>query len=270
MKIQWSIDNKKLRGGGINGYRETKKQMRYALEYIRQVWLAQVSGAAALEGTRPLRSRKYADSLIRAEAIKIPDGHPLSGAVVSTFPYARDIELGYPPFDMKKGILSGPKSRQGKNGRYAIIPFRWGTPGYGASEEINDKMDGPLYDVAKRLRGVYESRLNADGGPPGEVSESQLVDVDKQHATGWAVPRVSHSGYEHIRPVAAGIRKEGAPRHRQYRSYRTVSENSDPKSWIHPGAQPNPIMAAVIRETEETVNAMLVKGIQDDIDAVFS
>jgi len=36
---------------------------------------------------------------------------------------ANDIEAGFEPFDMKPGMLAGPKARMGPKGRYNIIPI---------------------------------------------------------------------------------------------------------------------------------------------------
>lgn len=244
-----------------NEWRNTKQALRLALELTRQTWFAAATGAVTVDGSRRIRNVAYGNSLVATDAIQIPDGTELSGAVVSTYKYAGDIEHGYGPFDQKSGLLAGPKSRTrtGKSGqRYNVVPFGWLTPkNPGNSGGFTTRMDEGLYKAAKRLE--YGQGLTAQS----------LRDVDARNNTGWAIPRVSHTGYEHAVPLAQNLMKQGAPRHTKYRTFRTVSDKSNPLSWIHPGLPPNPIIEGTMQSVRTKVQEMIEAGIRADLLAVF-
>ena len=265
IKIGWTLRSGRIKDGKPNNLRETKRALRNSLVIVRDKWAQQVYGGNPLPGCRRIRNREYLESLSEGNAVRT-EGNELVGVVIARYKYASDIEHGYPPFDLKPGILAGPKAKQGKNGKYSIVPFRWATPGNtGNSGGFSDLMDGSLYDLgAKQL-----ANRSGQSSPRDEISEGRLQFIDEQSGTGWAVTRSSHTGYEHLRPLAAGIRKEGSDGHHQYQSYRTVSSASDPASWIHPGAPPNPIAKAVEEHMFPVVEKLINEGFRKDIESIF-
>lgn len=154
------------------------------------------------------------------------------------------IEHGWRGGDMKPGILRSPKAHQGKDGPYMVIPFRHGGPG--SSGRSFGKMGGPeqshgmsLADAEMLGKSVQRaaSKLKKSFGD----RKTGMVWGDRLGAgVGGAKPlRNRTSGYEHQTDVYAGMVKlmktyessSGA----EYRTFRTVSVNSDPASWQHPG-----------------------------------
>lgn len=87
---------------------------------VQQAWLNRVQEA----GER--KFKVYEEALQKPDVIEYPvDGDKLHGRVIiRDNPRVRRLELGGPSWDMKNGLLSGPKSRPMKNGgRYNIIPL---------------------------------------------------------------------------------------------------------------------------------------------------
>lgn len=260
IRISTSIHSSRLRDGKPNNLRHLRRSLRQGLELIRQTWEQQVYGAPPLPGCRRIRNKQYAESLASGSAkIRNTGNTTMVGVVIARYKYASDIEHGYGAFDMKPGLLRGGKAKTGRDGgAYAIVPFRFITPGNPASSGAGvDMLDSGLYDPASRLPSG------------GSLMESQLARIDSSRGTSWSIPKVGHTGYQHVRAIPGGMRREPASEGHHYITYRTVSARSDPSSWIHPGAPPNPIRSAVERKTMPIVERLLRQGMSDDIDAMF-
>ena len=148
---------------------------------------------------------------------RVKDGEVVVSLDLSN-PLVKAIEEGGKPFDMKEGFLKSSKAKISKDGkRYMTIPFRHKTP----NSKVDVKMPNSIYRIAKSQniedtnRGIKLSEL---------PKEFQIKSVNSQ-------------GYEHKAPIYEGIVKTmGSSEGRsQYFSFRRVSENSDPKSWMNKG-----------------------------------
>ena len=60
------------------------------------------------------------------------------------------VENGMQGGDMRKWMLSGPKVKQGKNGRYLVIPFRHGSAG-SSGRNAGAAMPASIHHAAKQL-----------------------------------------------------------------------------------------------------------------------
>ena len=154
-------------------------------------------------------------------------------AIGNTAPYAKAIEEGAPEFDMKKNLQTAPRARQGKNGaKYLIIPFRHGV----INTTRLHAMPRAVYSLAKVM-----AHSRALGSPS-----------TRQSATGWTVPKFSYQWQGRLGSQkalgAAGFSEQDARRYAgmvrmgkggqtTYLTFRVMSENSKPGSWMRP-AQP--------------------------------
>jgi len=171
------------------------------------------------------------------------------------------IEKGITSFDMKEGLLSGPKARRtidkdGKVVRYNIIPFRHGSA---RSSGQNFPKINPRRDVnpRKALRDLKnsglvpkKSRLSDFGIPPrGPRSRAQVV----------------------VRNVYAGVKKykgrsgQGGG----IFTFRIVSDNSPPSSWIHPGITGRHLARKVQRWVANNRSEYGVRNINSKIIGTF-
>lgn len=99
-----------------------------ALEVVRDVWIRAVTGEQFPGMARVVDDADYAAALRDPAALVYPDDNAWSGAVVVPPGDGYDAAVRYEKArkerDMKPALLSGPKARIGKRGRYNIIPLK--------------------------------------------------------------------------------------------------------------------------------------------------
>lgn len=170
------------------------------------------------------------------------------------------LENGLEAFDLRVGILKSSKAHMNAQGqKYMAIPFRHSVPGtVGQAGPAMGMRYGPqgalsrafaagghfgeaeaaikgkaLYQRVKKL-GVYRSKGGgaAAGGEavssPGKGKSLRLPPQSDLFPllAPW-----------HKTDIYAGMIKQGDSRHRQYMTFRTISE-ANPQGWIHPGLEP--------------------------------
>jgi len=91
------------------------------------VWAQAASGLPLPGMTRKLNSTQYAMSITNKSSFMYPfQGDPFAVAIVAVGNEGliQAIEKGYASFDMKPGLLAGPKHKTGKSGNpYTTVPF---------------------------------------------------------------------------------------------------------------------------------------------------
>lgn len=142
------------------------------------------------------------------------------------------IQNGYGPFDMKPGFLN--KARE-KGKKVFIIPFRHSIPG--STGNIGKVMSPSVHKEAMRRVGAHKTKFPDQKGTKAEPNEFGFI---------------SSTGYEWQNGPYAGminIRDKGK-KHSQFRTFRAISEKSDPISWWHPGVAANDVIGSVIKYVE--------------------
>ena len=164
-------------------------------------------------GQSRIRDRRLSSDYVRSiQPVKLEASRDKVTASVSLVDtgngLVRKVEEGSGPYDMKPGLLAGPKARVGKNGRWTIVPIRHDKPGVGKRA-----VSTAVYDLVKGGGG----RMPVTGPQGSRVRNrvTQLLSKSKR--------------YEGLteRPVAG--------RGTVLETYRTVSEKSHDLSWMHPG-----------------------------------
>lgn len=185
------------------------------------------------------------------ENIRVVDDGKLKGSVL--LDYSKDklvkmIEEGAYPFDMKEGFMKSSKIKIGKNGkRYLIIPFRWSTPGaLGESEVFSNKLPKQVHQIAKN----QSQDISVSGGGMRSLG-LQLDQLPEQFQIKGVRPEIQATSksplfeaYQHKNSIYEGItnQRDAVTGQNRYFSFRRVSENSDPRSWIHKGMDAKNIM----------------------------
>ncbi len=188
------------------------------------------------------------------------------------------LEQGASPFDIKQGFkksnkvkYSVPKYRVTKEGKvlingekenrwYLTIPFRVGTPGT-VGEEFSNEMPDEVY------KAVKEKTTN------DYLKVGEIPDPYNQQQTRQAIydteGKVMFDEYKHRNSIYEGLAKQtGVYKSvkQNYMSFRRVSENSDPLSWIHKGFNPLNLAEKAIEQTDvETIVDNEVKMYLDNI-----
>jgi hypothetical protein len=237
-----------------------------ACQYIQRTWHAAVLGVTLPGMTRQLYDEVYAAQVAAPESLDYPfNGDPFWGRVIVTNPaHAERVEVGYPPYDMKPGLLASPKAHTGAHGqRYITVPFRHGTPT--SLGQAGPSMPQGVYAKAKRLAPFM-------GGPWGMEIPGKALKLTGE-AADWGrrskLPTGTMTGpYTWKASPYQGMRRVGGtPLGTSYMTFRRVSSpwvdakgkahGSDPNAWMHPGMPPNPVLQAVYNAVEPAVSAAL-------------
>lgn len=132
------------------------------------------------------------------------------------------IEQGCSAYDLKVGLLKSSKVKKTKTGKpYITVPFSHTAPGGGNRGLLT--MPRPVYRLA--------SRLNVGGGGlnlPVKLSGYGIRSKLSQDLTKFGNYTWKSSPYQGMVKVQKGGRAG-------FTTFRRVSKNSDPSSWIHPG-----------------------------------
>jgi hypothetical protein len=224
-------------------------------------WLKYISGVTVSYSGGDFQinrvSGQYAQ--VVSDGLRYPmDGNPLKGGVEVNLDYADKLERGFGEFDIKIGLLASPKAKMTKGSKndpphlYINVPFR------------HDAEDIPTSMLAKAKAGEVVSgaiRLGKGlgSGPAGIRSKS----TDAGNYT-W------HSGlYAGLKrqPATQGPKRAGAGSggSGQYMTFRRVSQNSDPASWINPGADPKPVSKAVEENLKDSLTELVSDAFARDV-----
>ena len=163
------------------------------------------------------------------------------------------LEEGATSFDIKAGLEKSAKKHMKKDGGwYITIPFRWATAeAIGESSIFANKMPAAIYQLVKT-----SSRPLSVGELP----------------KGFDIIKTNSVGYEHKSSIYAGIGKTDISsttkeKRGGYWSFRRVSDNSDPNSWIHPGFPPLKLMEKTLNELQ--FDAIVDRAIDDFLSKKF-
>lgn len=156
------------------------------------------------------------------------------------------IEEGKPPFDIKEGFARSPKRKTSLGGGwYLTVPFRYATSQAVAESTI----------FSGRLPEVIEKVVKSNGGKPLSAAQlpSQYAQLGRRKAIQTANGVIPE--YVHKAPKFQGlVRVDVSSTHNEnrgaYMTFRRVSNNSDPNSWIHPGFDARKFMDKALDQTQ--------------------
>lgn len=159
------------------------------------------------------------------DAIQVKeDSNSIQVSLDSKNTLAISIEEGASPYDMKPYLLNSSKVKIAKDGtRYLSVPFKWATTSAKGTGFAN-KMTRSVYDEVRREGSVS----NKTAQSKKIISRPTIYD---------SAGSVVFNEYKHKTSTVSGIKKYPQGSRSSYYSFRTVSEKSDPDSFIHKGFQ---------------------------------
>lgn len=185
------------------------------------------------------------------------------------------IENGLAPFDMRQTLLGAGSSirREGKNGFYARVPFRHGTPG-------SSGLAGLPMGEAYGQRGAASRAVGGGHGPAAAMSNEgaaafgkAIYSAAKQlraKRAGKSAGRLHapapllkghhqtsiYHGMSKVRKPYANPRTQRTTVQSQYVTFRTIS-NASGVGWIHPGIEPRRLSEKVADHATEVMSQSL-------------
>ena len=174
------------------------------------------------------------------------------------------IEDGMEPKSMLDSLLSSPKAKMGKNGKYIVVPFKHDK---GAKKQTphQQAITTDLKRQLKRLKVPFKAiEKNPDGSP--KLGLLHKIDLQpSKNALKSGFPMVGkHSG----RPLLQGVRiyqhldKNNKAR-RDIFTFRTASANSS--GWFHPGTQPMHFLENAYLWASATFDSVIAPQILDSL-----
>jgi hypothetical protein len=247
---------------GRGDLQHTKDAVRSAtVDLVQRTWIEYASGAYVTYSGGTFRVQSITGEYVRSiqDGLRFPED--LTGEVFSTSPHGDIIEDGIKPYDMKPGLLASPKAKVNKEGkRWITVPYRHGTPGTSGLQS----MPKNVYSLAKNLgfsrrnnslKAFFTGRKYEWSGRLKETNQGQRSHFGSHPG----------SGYTWKSGQFSGMVRMGGKGHTQYLTFRRVSENSDPRSWQHPGVKPRPIREAVVENTRDEVLQLIRRGFEMDL-----
>lgn len=167
------------------------------------------------------------------------------------------LEQGASPFDIKAGFRKSSKRRftipkYDKNGMmlrkggewYLTIPFRIGVPGTLGQAGFTGQMSSEVYDVMRKRSNRIQLRLDEIPSP----SNARRMPIQATATTPY------YPAYTHKNSIYEGLMKRraqyGKVAQNTYGTFRRVSENSDPMSWIHKGIKAYAFAEEAVRNVD--------------------
>lgn len=177
------------------------------------------------------------------------------------------IEDGWSGGDMKVWLLAGRNAKVTKNGiRVNTVPYRHGTPGttgnthpvmgsqfvQSMGEEEAAKLGKRIHNAARRLKPTTSDPTTGKTQWGGRL-RAGMAPILKEH---------------HRTDIYAGMVRQRKTYEKatqsSYGTFRRVSDNSDPRAWIHPGIDAQHIFRDGARELDTIATRLLgavAKGI---------
>lgn len=209
----------------------------------RDTWRLAASGLVLPGMTRMVDNEQYRNS-IKIESVHTRNqgsSHMIAVELVSDYERAEDIEKGHPAVDLKPGLLSGPAAKTSKDGKmYTTVPFKHPTATVPPAFATRARQGSPI-----RSKMGQRTKLAIFVDPSRRI---MLENYTWKTGTFSELVQVHHL----LGHVASA----------EFMTFRTVSENSDPDSWILPAVPPNPIREAVIRHIEPEFEHILLESLK--------
>jgi len=245
----------------------TAKAMKTAAALVRATWQGYATGQQTLPGVEPMKnpSKGYADG------IKVNPLGPFDYEIVNPSEIAEYLEHGTTEIDMKQTHTRGPRSRVSRKGvPYLIVPFRWGTPKNIGARNV---MPQAIYDIVKKAR--FEKSLVA-GTTHNEKNASGEA-VSRNDYEKWGdrlnIEQIIHAddvgmNLNQMFNMSGMVRMDTSTENQKYSGYytfRVISANGKPGSWIKPATPARHITDGVVRAVQEDVDAIIETAVIRDL-----
>jgi hypothetical protein len=224
---------------------ELNGQLPNVKQQMREV-LRLTADAARVEWVKSARHLLKSTASQYVEGIGYPTVKGFTATIKLSGWLPNALENGTSPFDMKPGLLASKKAkRMKKGGKYIRIPFGLKTPGaQGVSPQV---MPEPIYRSAVKLNFGQSVKLPIKYENMG-LRTRLSPDLKKwQHYTWKASP---FAGITKVQRFPGALPTSKTGKLAAYKTFRTVSSNSDPSSWIHPGFRDRKILESAAKQID--------------------
>jgi hypothetical protein len=246
----------------------TAKAAAAAAASVQNTWQRYARGEISLPGVPPMK--KPSGGYI--EGIKtIPQGD-FDYDIVNTAKNAAAIEYGTPELDMKTTHPYGPRSRVSKKGTpYLIVPFNWKTP-----TALGSVMPRSIYNIVRNEnkfeRTIVDKTKHIESNARGE-------DVERDDYKHWGgrltmpqifkaaetAPTIDTKQLFNMNGMVAMEESSEKSKHTQYYTFRVISAESAPGSWIKPASPASHVTQGVKSAVENDVNKLFEAGFRRDL-----
>lgn len=253
----------------------------------RDQWRAVVSGEKQVQGrTINRRSGRLADSINVTVDENPPDGELIRYVIAPDNAEAMQVaywlEVGTDAFDMKKVLQTSHKVREGKDGKkYLIIPFRWGTPSTTVvGAYVGREIPRPVYSFMLR-RSPDGDRLFRESSVTGTFTEPSVLDgitpvtrrtyswgdsLTPQDIRELGLDPDSKPGRHMVGMYRFNDPEDPANKHAQHITFRVMSENSKPGSWVRPAMPGYHVAENIKRMLDAIAPSYLQTALDIDMD----
>lgn len=196
-------------------------------KHIREI-LRLTAEAARQEWVRHAKNGLRSTASIYVEGIQPVQGRGLKLTISLKGKLPNMIEGGSPPYDLKPGLLRSSKAKHTKKGQpYITVPFKLRTPG--ASSGGGLAMPSGIYKQAVKMAFGQQLSLPKRYDSYG-IRSRFSPDLKRWGHYTWKTS--PFAGITKVPRFSGQLKSSG-----EYLTFRRVSKNSDPNSWIHPGFQ---------------------------------
>ncbi len=214
------------------------RSVRRSANLVMRTWVTMLDESAAKPGWKD----RY------RESIKMEDGGDYASMTIFTeSKFASFVEDGIKSFDMKEGLLSGPKARMGKDGTpYTIVPFRHSTPG-----AKGRPMPKEVYDLAKGLDASVVTGT-------GKIFNTVRGDKMRAKTYKWG-QRLDHQNKRYKGMTRMEQQVKGGSQS-QYFTFRVVSAKAVGK-WIYPDVPAVKVFGPMSDKVRPQINEIMQKAV---------
>lgn len=182
--------------------------------------------------------------------------------VTTDYDKATEIEHGRPARDLKLMLNTSMKVRQGKKGRYLIIPFQHNTPGNSAHAQA---MPGSVYQLAAQLapsRVTGMGRRTSGTGAWDTGTKKPATVAQRKYQWGG---RLEGDGIarNHQGMVRFDTKGQGDVRHSTYLTFRVMSESSS--GWIVPAKPGLNLVQNVVNGLNPVAEQVIAEAVKRDL-----
>ena len=231
----------------------TKTAFDMASKLIQKSWQNWANGGS-IEGISDIKNPNPR----LASSIHIKRNNDFDVSIETDSRYMERIQSGVASFDMKEKYPYGRKSRVSKKGiPYLIIPFRWGTPNSqgGSRAHFGNTIPLEVYKIMKSRnfkKSVQQTQTHIEKNFKGENIE--------RHEYDWG-ERIND---EDMGNANGMVKMQSNPKS-TYFTFRVISANSLPSSWIRKEIPAIDVVGAVERTTRKDVEDILQAGLEQDL-----
>jgi len=270
---------KKGKGGLV--FAHTERAVEKLSTMYQESWISAATGAALPGLPFVINSKNYHRSIKRQQI------SPLIWEVYSDYTSRTGkgvtdlLEAGHGNIDLKPGMLRGPKSKMGKNGRYNIISFRHNTPTSSSTSAMPLSVYKPFTQDVKRIDAAKKAGATTQSGTSYTSSSSSSggstswgIKYDKASQIGKQKKTIMSKGkklgeYTHKSGKFAGMvrlqQSSAKAKSGKYMTFRIVSSRSDPMSWIVPEQPPWPVRQSVVDFMKPFAEGILQDALKADL-----